>query len=88
MDPRLLDILCCPLTHVPLRLLTADELGSLGRAVAGGGVTTSAGRVVTEPPDAALITTNAHTIYRIDDDIPVMLAEEAIPVAGIADFPH
>jgi uncharacterized protein YbaR (Trm112 family) len=30
MDPALLQLLCCPLTHQPLRLLTAEEAGQRG----------------------------------------------------------
>jgi uncharacterized protein YbaR (Trm112 family) len=35
-----------------------------------------------------LITRDGRTIYRIEDDIPVMLADEAIATAQIADFPR
>jgi uncharacterized protein YbaR (Trm112 family) len=34
-----------------------------------------------------LITRDRHTIYRIDDDIPVMLADEAVATAQLGDFP-
>ena len=36
MDKRLLDILCCPATHAPLRALSAPELEAVNRAIAGG----------------------------------------------------
>ena len=35
----------------------------------------------------ALLTRDRKTIYRVDDGIPVLLAEEAIATAQIADFP-
>lgn len=87
MDRHLLDILCCPTTRVPVRLLTESELAALNRAIASGPVRNGAGGTLTAALVAGLITRDRHTIYRIDDDIPVMLADEAIPTAQLGDFP-
>jgi uncharacterized protein YbaR (Trm112 family) len=38
MDKRLLDILCCPVTKVPVRPLARGELDALNKAITGGGV--------------------------------------------------
>ena len=35
----------------------------------------------------ALVTRDRKQVFRVDDGIPVLLAEEAIPTAQIADFP-
>jgi uncharacterized protein YbaR (Trm112 family) len=37
------------------------------------------GKKVDTPLDAGLITEDGETIYRIDDDIPIMLIDEGIP---------
>jgi uncharacterized protein YbaR (Trm112 family) len=37
--------------------------------------------------DAGLITRDGRIIYRIDDGVPVMLADQAIGVQQIGDFP-
>ncbi|HEY6940358.1 hypothetical protein [Dokdonella sp.] len=87
MDKHLLDILCCPTTHVPVRLLTEAELAALNRAIASGPVRNGAGATVAGAFSAGLITRDRHTIYRIDDDIPVMLADEAVATAQLEDFP-
>jgi uncharacterized protein YbaR (Trm112 family) len=86
MDRRLLDILCCPVTKSPVRMLSSGELEALNRAIAAGAVRTESGTSMTEPAAAGLITRDGRTIYRIDDDIPVMLADEAIAAAQIADL--
>ncbi|HEY0179330.1 MAG TPA: Trm112 family protein [Dokdonella sp.] len=86
MDKRLLDILCCPTTKAPLRLLAEAELASLNRAIAAAEVANQAGARVTAPVAAALITRDGGTIYRIEDDIPVLLADEAIATSQLADF--
>jgi len=87
MDRKLLDLLVCPTTRQPLRLLDKAGLAMLNQAIAGGGVKRNDGSPQTEPLSAALITRNHTTIYRVEDDIPVLLAEEAIASGQVADFP-
>jgi uncharacterized protein YbaR (Trm112 family) len=87
MDRKLLDILCCPSTRQPLSLLDARGLESLNRAIAAGQVRRADDSAQTEPLRAALITRDRRHVYRIDDGIPVLLAEEGIATAQLADFP-
>ncbi|MFO1507361.1 MAG: hypothetical protein U1F23_09910 [Lysobacterales bacterium] len=87
MDKRLLDILCCPATHVPVQPMTAGEIDALNRAIASGSVRNAAGQAPAGPVAAGLITSDRRTIYRIEDDIPVMLVDEAIATAQIDAFP-
>jgi uncharacterized protein YbaR (Trm112 family) len=87
MDKRLLDILCCPVTKVPVRPLARGELDALNKAITGGGVQTTTAVAVTAPLAAGLITSDGKLIYRIEDDIPVMLADEAIGTTQLAAFP-
>jgi uncharacterized protein YbaR (Trm112 family) len=88
IDRRLLDILCDPVTKSPVRYLSAGELDALNRAIALGTLRTEAGTPLTAPAAGALITRDGRSIYRIEDDIPVMLPDEAIPTAQISDFPR
>ena len=46
MDKRLLDILCCPVSKTPVRLLARAELDALNGAIAAGDVATTAGNPV------------------------------------------
>lgn len=87
MDKRLLDILCDPVTKTPVRPLRRDELDALNRAIVDGSVDTVAGQKVASPLAAGLITTDRKVVYRIEDDIPVMLAEEGIGTLQLHDFP-
>lgn len=86
MDKRLLDILCCPVTKSPLRPLAASELALLNREVAAGHVLNGSGQLIAQAVEAGLITRDGRTIYRIDDDIPVMLASDAIATSQLAEF--
>jgi uncharacterized protein YbaR (Trm112 family) len=87
MDKRLLDILCCPVTKSPLRLLADTELAALNNAIVAGGVVSGNGARVPGAIAAGLITRDGRSIYRIEDDIPVMLADEAIATAQVTNFP-
>ncbi|MBN8479999.1 MAG: hypothetical protein J0L88_00220 [Xanthomonadales bacterium] len=81
MQKPLLDILCCPVTRSPLRMASATELDALNASIAAGdghaGGKPARPRVV-----AALAATRGGRYYRIEDDIPVLLAEEAILVGA------
>jgi uncharacterized protein len=88
MDKRLLDILCCPTTRLPLRLLDDSELAALNRAIADATVADAGGTRVGSSLAAGLITRDGRTIYRVEDDIPIMLADAAIATAQLSDFPR
>ena len=88
MDRKLLDILCCPTSKQPLALLNAAELAAVNRAIAAGGLNRSDGQAQTAPMAEGLITRDHKTVYRIDDGIPVLLADEAIATAAIVGFPR
>jgi uncharacterized protein YbaR (Trm112 family) len=88
MDKRLLDILCDPLTKTPLKLLTKSQLDVLNRAIRANEIQTTDGRTVSGDVASGLITTDGKVIYRIDDGIPVLLADEAIGTTQLRDFPR
>lgn len=87
MDKRLLDILCCPVSKTPVRLLGRAELEALNAAIAAGDVLSTAGAPVRERLDEGLITIDRKLVYRVDDGIPVMLPEEGIGTTQLRDFP-
>ncbi len=87
IDPRLLEILCCPTSKVPVRILEDSALKQLNEAIGAGKVLNVDGKQVEVALSAGLITTDGKLIYRIDDDIPVMLAEEAIATLQFDQFP-
>ncbi len=88
VDKRLLDILCDPVSKTPLRMLSANELAALNRAVETGALDTVAGERVKSPLQAGLITVDGKVVYRIEDDIPVMLPDEGIGTLQVNDFPR
>ena len=84
IDKELLDILCCPETKVPVEMMPAENLKLLNERIAIGDIKTVDGTKVNTPLEEGLITEDGRTIYRIDDDIPIMLIDEGIRADQIA----
>ena len=78
LDKRLLEILVCPVTKVPVRLMSRDRLAILNRQVETGDVRFADGSAVSGPIEEALVTSDGKTIYRVESGVPVMLEDEAI----------
>jgi uncharacterized protein YbaR (Trm112 family) len=78
VNGKLLEILCCPVTKVPVTPLSKDNLAKLNDAVNHGEVQYVDGRKVDAPLEEALITENGKTIYPVRSGIPVMLQDEGI----------
>ena len=83
IDPKLLDILCCPVSKQPVFPLSEETLATVNAAIAAGQVIQADDTIVETPLSEGLITKNKQRIYRIDDGIPVMLEEESIAVNQI-----
>ena len=81
MDRKLLDLLACPTTRQPLHPIDARALQDLNAAVADGRARRTDGSPQTAAIDAALVTADGRIAYRVDDGIPVLLAEEAIDLS-------
>lgn len=87
MDRKLLDLLVSPDTRQPLFLLESAGLDALNRAIGNGGVTRADGSAQTQALREVLVTGDRKQLFRVDDGIPVLLADEAIATAQITDFP-
>lgn len=83
MDRRLLDIVCCPVTRSSLELLPERELAILNERIAAHRVRNREDIVVTEPLTEALVTRSGKLVYPVRDGVPVLLEEQAMPLAQI-----
>jgi len=88
IDRRLLDILCCPVSKSPLKQLSKEQLRTLNEAIAGGKVAFVDQRPVTSALQDGLIAEDGKVLYRIEDDIPVLLPEEGIGTTQLDAFPN
>ncbi len=84
VSKELVDILCCPVTKVPVRMATAEELAALNAAITSGEAKHADGSKVEAALEEALITEDKASVYKVLDSIPIMLKEQAIPLAGIS----
>lgn len=87
ISKKLLEILCCPVSHSPLSLVNKPQLSYLNDQIRDGEVVTVDGEAVTEPLEAALITQDGKVLYPVRDDIPVLLYEAGIGTTQFKDFP-
>lgn len=78
IDKQLLDILCCPKTKTDVEIISTEELNKLNEQIKKGSVKNVAGNIVAETLTEGLITIDKKTVYRIEEDIPVMLIDEGI----------
>ena len=78
MDKKLLDIVCCPLTQLPLQLLDGERLDRLNQAIAAGAVRNRGDAAVAHELREALVTRDGRLVYPIRDGIPILLEAEAI----------
>lgn len=83
VDRKLLEILCCPVTKIPVEPLPRERLDALNALVEQGQAFYQDGTAVTGPVSEALITENGERIYLVEDGIPVMLEERALTARGL-----
>ena len=80
LDRRLLDILCCPVTKVPVRPLRPEELARVNAEVRAGRLRQADDEPVGGELQEGLVTENGERVYPVEDGIPIMLEERAIGV--------
>lgn len=85
IDRNIIDILACPSSHRSLRPMPANRLDRLNDRIKSGRCNYVDGTTIEDPITDALITDNGTLIYRIDDDIPVLLVERGIAARQIDD---
>lgn len=85
MDKKLLDILICPVTGAALTPMTAEQRETLNARVREQTLRYVDDTPVETPLEDGLITSDGHTVYRVDEDIPVLLPERGIPFEDVSD---
>jgi uncharacterized protein YbaR (Trm112 family) len=81
-DPELLKILCCPETHQGLALADVSVLEKVNQRLAAGRLQNRAGQPVREKIEDGLVRADGRYLYPLRRNIPILLVDEAIPLAG------
>jgi uncharacterized protein YbaR (Trm112 family) len=79
LNDELVEILCCPVSKVPVRRMDSGELDRLNEAITAGRVLHVDRSAVEQKLEEGLITENSKVIYAVDAGIPIMLEEKGIP---------
>lgn len=80
IDQDLLEILACPENKTPVKLADQALVDNLNSRIEKGELKNRGGQVVEKKLDGGLIREDGAYLYPIEDEIPIMLIEEAIPL--------
>lgn len=83
IDKDLLLLLVCPESRQPLALAEAALLARVNAAIDAGRATNAGGVLVKDRLEAGLVRQDLARVYPVRENIPVLLVEEGIPLAGI-----
>jgi len=83
MDPNLLNIICCPVTREKLSMVTSKQLALINAEIANNTLTKLDGSIAENPQSKALINATKTLLYPIEEDIPILLENEAIELKGM-----
>jgi uncharacterized protein YbaR (Trm112 family) len=80
IDNELLKILACPETKEPVALAEQGLVDDINRRIEKGEVSNRGGKKVENKIHGGLVRQDGAYLYPIEDDIPIMLIDEAIPL--------
>lgn len=83
ISKELLELLVCPENRTPLAEADAALVKRLNDAIAAGALNNRGGQRVEQPCDGALVRADGAMAYLVVDGIPVMLVDEAVPLAQL-----
>ncbi len=84
LDPAILKCLCCPETHQPFALADPALIGQLNDQLLAGKLRNRAGQAPAGRLDGGLLRQDGKFLYPIHGGLPVLLVDEAIPVAELS----
>ena len=78
MDEKLLELICCPETHQPLKLVDAVLIAGLNQRIEAGTLVNRAGVKLEGKIDEGLIREDGKILYPVRQSIPTLLIEQGI----------
>lgn len=82
IDKKLLEILACPETKEPIHVADQALVDEVNRRIERGELTNRGGSKVERKIDGGLVREDRRYLYPIEDEIPIMLIDEAISLEG------
>ena len=81
IDKELLEILACPENKTPVHVAEDSIIKKINERIEKKNISNRGGKVIETPIDGGLICEDGAFLYPIDDGIPIMLIDEAIPLS-------
>ncbi|MEE9570714.1 MAG: Trm112 family protein [Gammaproteobacteria bacterium] len=82
-DKDLLDIICCPVTRLPMEAMSTSALAKLNGLIQEQKIRNRDDDVLTEALQEALVTDDGKIAYPVIDGIPVLLEERGISLSQL-----
>ncbi len=82
-DKDLLDIICCPVTRLPMAAMSTGALAKLNGLIQEQKIRNRDDDVLTEELQEALVTDDGKIAYPVVDGIPVLLEERGISLSQL-----
>lgn len=82
IDKELLEILACPETKEPIHVAEQALVDEVNARIERGELTNRGGSKVERKIDGGLVREDRRYLYPIEDEIPIMLIDEAISLEG------
>jgi len=80
MENALLDLLCSPESHAPLRFARDDELARINVLIRAGQLRNRSGTLVQQEFESCLVCEREGACFPIRDQLPVLLSVESFSV--------
>jgi len=77
MEDTLLDLLCSPEGHAPLRFARGDELARINTLIRAGQLRNRSGMLIEQEFESCLVCEQENTCFPIRDQLPVLLSTES-----------
>jgi|TARA_B100001250_G_scaffold185082_1_gene159195 uncharacterized protein YbaR (Trm112 family) len=78
MDEKLLEIICCPETHQPLKLVGVALVAELNQRIEAGVLVNRSGEKLEQKIDEGLIREDGKILYPVRQNIPTLLIEQGV----------